>query len=208
MDDNRPKTVTEVAEQLQRTETLLRNVEFVKSYTIDDYPIGGANRGKCELSYEYKKGKGYRTVRRTTDKRGLWCKPKSSTFQPSPIAVIHGVDLKHEAAWLRCDYYGHGMYLQWANGDNEYLCQAPFSSQPRRTEERYTMVITTAKMVIGADGVTAVPTKAEEREERVLPAASAEDIALWDAFMSGYRPMFNQVWRAANETLALESAAS
>lgn len=204
--EGRPETVEEIREMLQRTETLLRAVEFAASYTIDDYPIGGANRGKCELGFEYKKGKGYRTIRRTTDKRGVWCKPKSSTFQPAPIVVVHGPDLKHEAAWLRCEYYGHGMYLQWANGDCEYLCKSPLSSQPRRKDERYTMVVTTAMMVIGADGVTAVPTKDEEREERVLPADTPENIALWDAFMDGYSPLFTAVQKAAAELRELPVA--
>ena len=48
--------------------------------TIDDYPIGRRERGKCRLQVERAAGKGYRTVRTTTNKFGRWCKPKKSTY--------------------------------------------------------------------------------------------------------------------------------
>lgn len=191
--EGRPETLEEIRTTLERTETLLRSVEFAASYTIDDYPIGGANRGKCEMGYEFKKGKGYRTVRRTTDKRGVWCKPKSCTFQPSPIVVVYGPDLQHEAAWLRCEYYGHGMYLQWANGDCEYLCKSPLTSPPRRADETYTMM--TTKLHFDRSGIS--PDGEPEKSTHTLYADSAEDIALWDAFMEGYRPLFDAVKKMA-----------
>ena len=43
--------------------------------TIEDYPIGRRERGKCRLQVERASGKGYRTVRTTTDRSGRWCKP-------------------------------------------------------------------------------------------------------------------------------------
>lgn len=194
--EGRPETVEEIREMLQRTETLLRAVEFAASYTIDDYPIGGANRGKCELGYEWKKGKGYRTIRRTTDKRGTWCKPKSSTFQDAPIVVVHGPDLKHEAAWLRCEHWGRGMYLQWANGESEHLCNAPFCSEPNR-EER-TVKWTTTTMALNRHGLSQ---EGVRESVDVIPADSPEMIALWDAYMEGFQPLLNDVQRVAMNCL-------
>lgn len=47
---------------------------------IDDYPIGGSNRGACRFEVEFDKKKGYRTVRVTQNKFGTWCKPKKDTY--------------------------------------------------------------------------------------------------------------------------------
>jgi hypothetical protein len=38
--------------------------------TIDDYPIGRQDRGKCRLQFERRKAHGYRLVRTTTNKFG------------------------------------------------------------------------------------------------------------------------------------------
>ena len=56
--------------------------------TIDDYPIGRRERGKCRLQVERAQGKGYRTVRTTTNKSGRWCAPKKSTYSNSLIVVV------------------------------------------------------------------------------------------------------------------------
>ena len=44
--------------------------------TIDDYPIGRRERGKCRPQVERAVGKGYRTVRTMTNKLGRWCAPE------------------------------------------------------------------------------------------------------------------------------------
>ena len=68
--------------------------------TIDDYPIGRRERGKCRLQVERAAGKGYRTVRTTTNKFGRWCAPKKSTYRNSVYVVIRDCDDEHQVCWL------------------------------------------------------------------------------------------------------------
>src|SRR5271166_3752556 len=56
--------------------------------TIDDYPIGRRERGKCRLQVERAAGKGFRTVRTTTNKFGRWCAPKKSTYANNVTVVV------------------------------------------------------------------------------------------------------------------------
>jgi hypothetical protein len=72
-------------------------LKLVREFTIDDYPIGGRNRGKCKLEVEAKRGHGIRTKRTTTNKHGSWCKPKCSTYRNFPTFVATGGDwMKHD----------------------------------------------------------------------------------------------------------------
>jgi hypothetical protein len=66
--------------------------------TIDDYPIGRRERGKCRLQVERAAGKGYRTVRTTTNKFGRWCKPKKSTHTNNVTVVVSNLDEEHQHA--------------------------------------------------------------------------------------------------------------
>ncbi|MGO9272906.1 MAG: hypothetical protein ACLQOO_22165, partial [Terriglobia bacterium] len=70
--------------------------------TIDDYPMGPRERGKCRLQVERTGGRGYRTVRTTTNKFGRWFAPKKSVYQNGVWVVIKGYDLNRQHVWLGC----------------------------------------------------------------------------------------------------------
>ena len=88
-------TFAEVRDRLDRSNLCL-------DATIDDYPIGRSERGKCRLQVERAQNKGYRTVRTTTNKYGRWCAPKKSTYSNSVIVVVRDWDDEHQHAWLSC----------------------------------------------------------------------------------------------------------
>lgn len=60
---------------------------------INDWPIGGGNRGICKFEVEDGGKKGKRIVRTTTDKHGRWCKPKKDTYAAA-VCVVDGDDGK------------------------------------------------------------------------------------------------------------------
>jgi hypothetical protein len=70
----------EIRATFARVREQLAGIDLCLDATIDDYPIGRRERGKCRLQVERAAGKGYRTVRTTTNKFGRWCKPKKSTY--------------------------------------------------------------------------------------------------------------------------------
>jgi hypothetical protein len=89
--------------------------------TIDDYPIGRRERGKCRIQVERARNKGYRTIRTTTNKHGRWCAPKKSAYSNSQIVVVRDWDSEHQNAWLSCgnprSHYGAAQFsVQYANG--------------------------------------------------------------------------------------------
>ena len=88
-------TFAEVRDQIERSHLCL-------DATIDDYPIGRRERGKCRLQVERAPNKGYRTVRTTTNKYGRWCAAKKSTYSNSLIVVVRDWDTEHQHAWLSC----------------------------------------------------------------------------------------------------------
>src|SRR5690242_15360668 len=57
--------------------------------TFDDWP-SGRNRVKCEFRVETGRG-GVRVSRRTTDKNGVWCKPKYTTYAKK-ACIVDGSD--------------------------------------------------------------------------------------------------------------------
>jgi hypothetical protein len=61
---------------------------------------GDRQRGKCRLQVERARGKGYRTVRTTTDKPGRWCKPHSSTFRNDITVVVDHLEVERTIGWL------------------------------------------------------------------------------------------------------------
>ncbi len=59
---------------------------------FDDWP-SGSQRVKCKFEVEHSPKKGYR-VSRTTQKNGVWCKPKLSTYSKGSAAIVDGDDGK------------------------------------------------------------------------------------------------------------------
>ena len=96
--------------------------------TIDDYPIGRRERGKCRLHVERAAGKGYRAVRTTTNKFGRWCAPKKSTYRNSVYVVIRDYDDEHQVVWLAvgnpaAQWGGAHCTVQYANGEGFSLAK-------------------------------------------------------------------------------------
>src|SRR5262249_38994885 len=133
-------------------------------------PIGRRERGQCRLQVERASGKGYRTVRTTTDRSGRWCKPHRSTFRNVVTVVVDDFEGERTTGWLaiseRC------AYVQYPNGDGFHVVDAPCMSPPRRTEEKTVMVMTP---LFGSPGQ-------EERIEHVWPADPPELCDAWDAW--------------------------
>lgn len=179
-------TPAEVVGLIRAAEARLKELDFVPDFTIEDYPIGSNNRGKCKLEVEWKKGKGWRTVRTTTDKYGRWCKPKCSTYDNTPIAVVK-LDGFYEAAWLRCQpsYGKHAIYLQGANGDLvETILEHPDgvpTSRPRREPHTYTME---SRDLYG---------KLIDSKEYTTPADSPEACDAWEVWAPGLQHLMQMI---------------
>ena len=186
-------TVEEVKADLARVDQVLAGLTLHHVYTIEDYPIGRRDRGRCEMSYQFQK-RGWRTSRRTTDKFGRWCKPKCSTFDECPIIVVTGPGVEHEAAWLR--FSGSTVYLQGANGAGTTLYQAPHYCRPRREPHTYTMV--TTKLAFGADGISP---GVRTEQHHTLAADPPELCEAWEAwndwFQSKVRELAEQIHAGA-----------
>ena len=173
--------------------------------TIDDYPIGRRERGKCRLQVERRQGKGYRTVRTTTNKYGRWCAPKKSTYSNSVIVVVREWDDEHQHAWLSCgnpraQYGGAHVCVQYANGAGIALAKCWRTDAPRREDVRFTSVIRTSSLGITAGGPRP-ENMSEERQERVLMADSAEECDAWDVWveeLETVRQLLLNVWKQAD----------
>lgn len=59
---------------------------------FDDWP-SGRDRVKCRFYTEHDQNRGYRVCRQTTDKKGAWCKPKTTTFS-GLCTIVDGSDGK------------------------------------------------------------------------------------------------------------------
>lgn len=59
---------------------------------FNDWPIGGANRGQCKFAVE-RNNRGERVSRQTTNKHGVWCKPKYSNYGKE-ACIVDGSDGK------------------------------------------------------------------------------------------------------------------
>jgi hypothetical protein len=164
--------------------------------TIDDYPIGRRERGKCRLQGERGK-QGYRTVRTTTNKAGRWCAPKKSTYTGSIVVVVRDWDSEHQHVWLRCgdpgssvNYTDPHVSIIYANGAYSTLAHCWRSDEPRREEKRLTWTKTSFRLYSGEAPEV-------ETEEQVLPADSPEEIAAWDVWaeeLKTVRQMLLDVW--------------
>jgi hypothetical protein len=178
-------TVAEVKANLASVDLLIAGLTLHHGYTIEDYPIGRRDRGRCEMSYLHNPSKGWRTSRRTTDKFGRWCKPKCSIYDRHPIIVVTGPGVKQEAAWLR---FGCGVYLQSANGGCTTLAKSPHYGQPRREPHTYTMVST--RMSIGTDGIS--PGERTETQH-TIEADPPELCDAWDAWNDWFQAKVTEI---------------
>jgi hypothetical protein len=165
--------------------------QFIESHhlcldsTIEDYPIGRRERGKCRLQVECRRDREYRTLKTTTDKFGRWCKPHKSTYGPDITVVVDDLDGERTTGWLaittRC------IHVHYPNGDGFQVVDAPCSMPPRRTEEKSVIVM---RPIFGLPGN-------EERVEHVWPADPAELCDAWDAWVehrNQLRVLLAQVW--------------
>jgi hypothetical protein len=177
--------------------------------TIDDYPIGRRERGKCRLQVERASGKGYRTVRTTTNKRGSWCMPKKSTYTNEVIVVVRGLDDEHQHAWLHVGnpharYGGTGVSIQFANGAWSSLIKCWRSDPPRREDYHYTSVIRWSHLSMTRGGLLP-ENMTEKREDHCLTADSPEEIAAWDVWVEELkivREMLLSVWNRSVQAAA------
>jgi hypothetical protein len=124
-------TATMTTNQIrEKFSTLLVQVEGLtvhKTGVIQDYPIGGTNRGKCALQVETNK-RGWRTLKTTTNKHGRWCKPHASTYRSvGQCFVVSGDIVEKDFAWLSIDGEG-GITLTAANHECTEVFARPFSS--------------------------------------------------------------------------------
>src|ERR1035441_437850 len=172
--------------------------------TIDDYPIGRRERGKCRLQATPAASKGYRTVRTTTNKFGRWCAPKKSTYRNSVYVVIRDYDDEHHVVWLAVGTpaaRGGGAHvtIQYANGEGFSLAKCWRNDAPRREPHTYTTTWTKSKLSITGAGVeTGEPT--QEKETTTLEADSPEECDAWDVWvdeLKSVRQLLRNAWTAA-----------
>lgn len=164
-------TVESVLADCARARQFIESHHLCLDATIDDYPIGRRERGKCRLQVEYDGRKAYRTVRTTTDRSGRWCKPRKSTYRLDITVVVDDLEGERTTAWLAIN--PHCVYIQYPNGDSYHVVDAPCLSAPRRVEERSVMVM---RPVFGVAG-------GEERSEHVWPADPPELCDAWDVWV-------------------------
>ena len=175
METNIP-THDEIRATFASVRDLIERNHLCLDATIDDYPIGRRERGKCRLQVERASGKGYRTVRTTTNKFGRWCAPKKSTYRNSVTVVVRDYDEEHQVVWLSvgspaAQYGGAHVCVQYANGNGIALAKCWRNDAPRREDHHYTTVTRTSRLGITAGGL--LPnTMTEEPEQHVLTADS------------------------------------
>jgi hypothetical protein len=196
-------TIDEIRAKFAEVRQMIEGYELSLDATIDDYPIGRRERGKCQLRVERATGKGYRTIRTTTNKHGRWCAPKNSTYTNNVIVVVKGVDEEHQCAWLCCGHpagpWGEThVYLQYANGASASLAQCWRSDAPRRDDHHYS--ISTAKPILLTELVDGKEPEYGDEEHHVLQADPTAEIAAWDAWaeeLKAVRQLLLNVWNRA-----------
>lgn len=187
--ENRPQTVEATNEVLRHAYATIDALTFHDVYVIGDYPIGGTNRGQCELSVErHKKTRERRLVRRTTNKYGQWCKPHKSVYAPGIRQVVSGPAIEREAGWL--EVVQSGIYLRAANHDISTVALAPCYSAPRREAHKYTVSSRGVRVIDGA-GMRWVSGPTVDHRE--LPADDPEICDAWDVWIAGLRSIYDLV---------------
>ena len=139
-------TLDEIRATFEAVRHKIACMDLCLDATIDDYPIGRRERGKCRLQVERAAGKGYRTVRTTTNKFGRWCAPKKSTYRNSVYVVVRDYDEEHQVVWLGvrqpgCPVRWGSRHVQYANGDGSALAKCWRNDAPRREDHHYTSAI-------------------------------------------------------------------
>jgi hypothetical protein len=177
--------------------------------TIDDYPIGRRERGKCRLQVERSKGKGYRTVRTTTNKHGRWCAPKKSTFSSAVHVVVRGYGESHNVVWLSvgnpaAQYGGAHVCIRYANGEGIALAKCWRNDPPQRTDHRYTTTeyeVTNLANILEGQVPRPIKTTAH-----VLEADSPEECDAWDVWTEELlivRGLLADVWNRHEHATSL-----
>jgi hypothetical protein len=197
-------THDQIRETFASARDLVHRNHLCLDATIDDYPIGRRERGKCRLQVERAAGKGYRTVRTTTNKFGRWCAPKKSVYQNGVWVVIKDWDVEHQVVWLGCGkpdsaYGGANVGNRYANDRGVVLAGCWRQNPVRREPYHYTSVVRTSRLGITAGGLLP-ENRTEEREQHVLEADSPEEIAAWDVWyeeLKTVRQLLLNVWEEA-----------
>jgi hypothetical protein len=195
MDYDRNQTAATMRSEMEECLAKIGSMMFMAEGIIDDYPIGRQLRGKCKLSVEYKKGKGFRTVKQTTDKNGRWCKPKTSTYCNHPISVV-----RHDGqlGWLNIG--GALVSITWANGDHATLAQANLPHAPRLQEHTYTTV--SHEPISLTDLMAGKKPAVRQEKTHTLPADPPEVIECWNAWLDGRRKAIQLVTGALEQLKA------
>jgi hypothetical protein len=197
-------TFDEIHSTFEDVRHKIRCANLCLDATIDDYPIGRRERGECRLQVERVAGKGYRTIRTTTNKIDRWCKPKKSTYRNSVYVVIRDYDAEHQVVWLAvgnpaAQWGGAHVTIQYANGEGVSLATCWRNDAPRRERHTYTTTWTKSKLSItGARVETVEPT--QEKETTTLDADSPEECDAWGVWveeLKSVRGMLLEVWKAA-----------
>ena len=120
-------TANQIREKFGTLLVQLEGLTVHKTGVIEDYPIGGTNRGKCALQVETNK-RGWRTLKTTTNKHGRWCKPHASTYRTfGECYVVSGDMVEKDFAWLSIST-ANGIILTAANYEHAKVFARPFSS--------------------------------------------------------------------------------
>jgi hypothetical protein len=189
---NNLKTADEIRAACTTAREFIARHHLCLDATIDDYPIGRQDSGKCRLQVERRKAHGYRLVRTTTDKHGRWCKPHKSQYSDACIVVIDDYDEERKAVWLKVDPR-YGVFVQHADYSGFALVKVDFCSTPSRVERRVTWI--TTKLAITRAGVE--PEEPPREEVSVIPADTPELCDVYDAWMDEYRTLrcqLEEVW--------------
>ena len=149
------KQPDQIVEQIQLISSVYENFQYSDELIINNYPIGGRNRGRCKLGIEYAHGHGTRLIRTTENAHGDWNQPHYSNYQK--VNVLLAVDVRNLIApikgtifkkaerrsitgmeftkgkpftgWISSSKSG-GIYLRAANYDCFILVEAPSSTFP------------------------------------------------------------------------------
>ncbi len=196
-------TPDEIRATFARVRETIASMDLCLDATIDDYPIGRRERGKCRLQVERAAGKGFRTVRTTTNKYGRWCAPKKSTYRNSVYVVVRNYDDEHQVVWLTVgnpEIAGGGGNIRHDPVRQRRgffsLAKCWRNDAPRRQPHSYTTTWTTSRLSITGAGVeSGEPTV--QKETRTLEADSPEECDAWDVWvdeLKTVRELLRNVW--------------
>jgi hypothetical protein len=194
-------TVDQVHEACATARAFLETHHLCLDATIADYPIGRRDRGQCRLQVERAKGRGYRTVKTTTNKRGAWCAPKKSTYRNGPIVVVDDIAGPRTTAWVRLDI-SYGIWTSFPAGDpGTNFFRAPGTGKPSREDRTYTTTEQPTWVMDGNGFHQLDPDAKPVVKTHVIKADPPELCDAWDAWAEEYRVLhsiFSRVWEEAH----------